>query len=135
MKILFVLSIAFVSTFSIAADTVTVVCFGRIQGISETVRLKLHAKKMEIVQWDDTKWGVSAGSYLGVYSQPIEEYGFEWTKSFRARNGYSILELGTTADSHTIGVNLQEKKGFYTYKDQGSGAGHLGPIVLNCRSL
>lgn len=120
------------SLFALSAQAVTVTCTGTIQGKKQGVTLNLNSKG-KIVQWDENRWAKSQGSYLGVFGKNIEDYGFEWDKSFVARNGYSILELGTTADSHTVGVNLSQGLGFYTYKDLGSGAGDLGPVTLNCK--
>ena len=81
--------------------------------------------------------GVSSkGAYwLDVFANDVEDYGFEWQRSFVAANGYSILELGTSADAFKLGVNLQTNKGFFSYKDHGSGAGNFGPYVTVCRRI
>ena len=101
-------------------------------GNTEWVQLTLDAND-KIVQQTKKKWATSSGGkWLDVFSQDVENYGFEWQKSFKAPNGYNILELGTTADSFQIGVNMGAGKGFFTYHDLGSGAGNKGPLTLAC---
>ena len=128
------LGFAFCANVAMADSTVK--CSLKTDDKTEWVQLKLNAKS-EIVQWDTKKWGkVSKNAYwLSVFAEDIEEYGFEWQKSFKARNGYSILELGTTADAFLVGVNQAAGKGFFTYKDYGSGAGNTGPLDLSCEAL
>lgn len=127
-------ALVFIASQPVFASGSTVTCTLDNAGKKESIQLKLDANG-KIVQWDNTKWAVTSkgAETLAVFSENIEEYGFEWSKSFRAPNGYSILELGTTADASRVGVNLKTKTGFYTYLDQGSGSGNEGPLKMVCR--
>lgn len=103
---------------------------------TEWIELKLDSKG-KIIQWDDSKWAKTSSNayWFQPFGENIEEYGFEWDKSFLTPNGYSILELGTTADAFKVGINIDEAKGFFTYSDHGSGTGDVGPLETVCKKM
>jgi hypothetical protein len=102
----------FVANIGVASNLVE--CILTDDGKSESIQLKM-GRNNKIVQWDELKWAQASEEayWLSVFSEDIEEYGIEWSKSFVARNGYSILEIGTTGDAFIIGVNLKLEKGFF----------------------
>lgn len=106
---------------------------GEEKEVTEWIKLRINASG-EIEPWNKKKWAdVNKGAYwLNVFSEDSDTYGFEWEKTFKAGNGYSILELGTTADVFKFGVNAAKGKGFFEYIDIGSGNGNKGPIDAKC---
>jgi hypothetical protein len=132
MRFAILIVCALLSPFGAQAAMPTIAkCTVQHDGRLHAIHLKLD-RAGKIVRWDRSRWAkVSRDSVFAAFAEDVDEYGFEWEKSFMARNGYSILELGTTADSFTVGVNLAVGKGFFRYKDLGSGAGDSS-LVLIC---
>jgi len=129
-----VYAVFLLSSVSFAGGNKTITCSLETKEKAESVTLRVNSAG-KIVQWDKRRWGKPSkdANWLNVFGENIEEYGFEWEKSFVAPNGYSILELGTTADSFKVGVKLSAGKGFFTYEDHGSGVGDYGPVELSCK--
>lgn len=135
MKKYLLISLALLVSTLLPAETFSKVkCSANNDGKVEWVQLKVGNRGM--LQWEENRWAKASkkAEYLGAFAENTEEYGFEWEKTFKAGNGYSILELGTTADSFTIGVNLRDGKGFFRYKDLGSGAGDQN-WILSCEAM
>jgi hypothetical protein len=99
----------------------------KVNGVTHTARVKVDARG-KIVPWTEKKWaqitpgkGKSEFFWLG---QNRETSGIEWERAGKAKNGYSLVTVGTTADSVTLGVSLKDGKGFFNYRDLGSGNGN-----------
>ena len=75
---------------------------------------------------------VNQGQALASFALNLTDEPYEWSKSFIASNGFSILEIGTMADSEQLGVNVATGKGFYKYSDLGSGSGNSS-LSLKCK--
>jgi hypothetical protein len=103
-----------------------------IQGVTHTAKVKLDARG-RIVPWSATKWAsITPGQGKSIFfwlGEHREESGIEWQRGGKARNGYGLVTVGTTADSVTLGVSLKEKKGFFNYRDLGSGNGHSTHVL------
>ena len=104
-----------------------VVASVQVDGVTHTAKLKLDAKG-RIVPWSATKWaslprskGDSPFYWLGEHR---EESGIEYEHAGKAKNGFGIVTVGTTADAVTVGVRLKDGKGFLKYADHGSGNGN-----------
>jgi hypothetical protein len=100
---------------------------------THAITLKIEDGK--IIPWDSKRWAKITPKKDSIFfwlGQDREESALEWEKSYRAKNGYSIVEVGTTADAVKVGVNLDEKKGFFKYEDLGSGNGNL-ELTLKCK--
>jgi hypothetical protein len=99
----------------------------KVDGVKHTAKVKLDARG-KIVPWSDTKWAaVTPGKGKSLFfwlGQNRETSGIEWERSGKAKNGYSLVTVGTTADSVTMGVSLKAMKGFFKYQDLGSGNGN-----------
>lgn len=115
------------------AATTTVKCSGKYENKTETIEVKLDSRG-KWVKWDSARWAKTSKNSLFSYfgSKDMEGEGVEWNKVFLARNGFAIMNLGTTADSFTIGISLKAMKGFFKYDDIGSGAGNFG-FPLDCK--
>jgi hypothetical protein len=118
-------SLVLVSASSWAKPTVAVARV-KLDGVTHTAKLKLDGGK--IVPWSGKKWAlVTPGKGKSVFfwlGQDRETSGIEWERSGKAKNGYSLVTVGTTADSVTLGVSLKDNKGFFKYQDLGSGNGN-----------
>ncbi len=99
---------------------------------------KLKAKltsKGKLVRWDNKRFvEADSKSIFHLFATDQEETGVEYSKEFQAKNGYSIVVLGTTADEHTLGISLEKLDGFFQYKDLGSGSGN-SKEKLSCKKL
>src|SRR5688500_9399299 len=99
----------------------------KIDGVTHTAKVKLD-RRGAIVPWSATKWAlITPGKGRSLFywlGENREEGGLEWQRSGKARNGYGIVTVGTTADSVTMGVSLKDGKGFFSYRDLGSGNGN-----------
>lgn len=107
-----------------APEDMTVRCEGKYQGAKEALSVKIGSNG-KIKEWKKNRMAlVEKGAvYAAAFSEDIEEYGYEWIKSFRASNGAAILELGTTADSFKLVISSDRKTATLQYADFGSGAG------------
>jgi hypothetical protein len=114
------------------AAPITVTCQGIYKGKTGIISLKLDDKN-KIIQWSRNKLAnTPAGSIFENFSYNLADEPYDYMNSFMGRNGYSIIEIGSTADAEQIGVHLGLKKGFYSYRDHGSGNGNFN-IVLVCK--
>ena len=99
----------------------------KVDGVTHTAKVKLDARG-KIVPWSDRKWAsITPGKGKSIFfwlGQNRETSGIEWERSGKAKNGYSLVTVGTTADSVTMGVSLKDMKGFFKYQDLGSGNGN-----------
>lgn len=99
----------------------------KLDGVTHTAKVRLDARG-KIVPWSATKWAaVTPGKGNSLFywlGQNRETSGIEWERSGKAKNGYSLVTVGTTADSVTMGISLAAKKGFFKYQDLGSGNGN-----------
>ena len=116
---------------ALAAPSKVVECKVKIDKRGETLRLKLDAKdrltffsKTKIVDADKD-------SYFGFLAD-LENFGLEGSGTTVARNGYRILSVQNTAESIDIGVSDDYSRGFYYYRDGGSGLGNLR-LELTCK--
>jgi len=140
-RLLLSIGVVFCLTTAANAATIHVQCELKNPDTEKTEWIRLKLENDKIVRWDKTHWAqVSTGAYwLAAFAEELpsdEDEGdspFEWEKSFKVRTGYSILELGTTADAFKVGVNFEKSRGFFTYRDLGSGAGSLGPLAMTCK--
>ncbi|MBS1984770.1 MAG: hypothetical protein JST16_11415 [Bdellovibrionales bacterium] len=113
------------------ANPVTLVCSARIQNQKQSISVRLDAEG-KIVYWKKNQIAqAEKTSIFGRLAGDVEEEGYEYIHSFQAPNGYSILQAGTTADEISIGIHSDHKKGFYAYKDLGSGNGN-SKVPLTC---
>ncbi len=103
--------------------TTVVKCSVTINGSNEWIKLRLNSRG-KIITWSERKLAWAKPDSIFAMLNESEEAGFEWVNFIMARNGFSIIEAGTTADSFTVGVSRDRTKGFFRYRDLGSGAGH-----------
>jgi hypothetical protein len=99
----------------------------KVDGVTHTAKVKLDPRG-KIVPWSDKKWAsITPGKGKSLFfwlGENRETSGIEWERSGKAKNGYSLVTVGTTADSVTMGVSLRDMKGFFKYQDLGSGNGN-----------
>jgi hypothetical protein len=106
-----------------APEDVVVRCEGKYQGVKEVLTVKIGSNG-KIKEWKKNQMALveNGAIYAAAFSEDIEEYGYEWIKSFRATNGAAILELGTTADSFKLAISSDRKTANLQCSDFGSGA-------------
>jgi hypothetical protein len=104
-------------------DTTVVKCSVTIDGSDEWIKLRINSRG-KIVTWSERKLASAKPNSIFAILNESEEDSFEWVNFIVARNGFSILEAGTTADSFMVGVSRDRTKGFFRYRDLGSGNGH-----------
>lgn len=136
MKKIFAFAMLFISTTSVYAEDVKVVrCFNPskpkhfVQLVLNSKNKIVPATKNKFVLSDESK--SSDFSYL---SMDLEAAGFEAIRTVMGRNGYSIITFITTADAVKIGVDATLTRGFYEYKDIGSGNGDKN-YSLTCQRI
>ncbi|OFZ28316.1 MAG: hypothetical protein A2622_04230 [Bdellovibrionales bacterium RIFCSPHIGHO2_01_FULL_40_29] len=120
-----ILGLSLISSISSARlNTVEVDCWTQIQNEMHVVSLRLNTQG-KIVYWAKNQIAkADSKSIFGPLAENVEEWGFEYIRSFIAPNGYSIIKAGTTADEISVGVSKNLTNGFYNYVDLGSGNGH-----------
>lgn len=69
-----------------------------------------------------------------VFSFNYKNYPFESIKTFKAPNGFSVVQMVTTADAVLFGISADRTVGFYQYQDLGSGNGN-SKLTLKCSPL
>lgn len=131
MKTLLVLTSLFSFAAFAAPATKIVECKVHIDKRGETLRLKIDAN--DKLTFFSSKKIVDAAkdSHFGFLAD-LENFGLEGSSSIVARNGYRILSVINTAESVDIGVSEDYTRGFYYYRDGGSGLGNL-KLDLNCK--
>jgi len=127
------IALALMTSFSaFAAATPRIVeCKVKIDKRGETLRLKVDEK--DKLTFFSSKKIVDApkGSYFEFLAD-LENFGLEGSGSFVARNGYRVLTVINTAEEISIGLSEDFTRGFYNYRDIGSGQGNL-QLELNCK--
>lgn len=114
-----------------AETTYVAECTVKVSGKSETLRLRLD-RSGNVINWDKSHLGqVVSGRMFQFFGEDFEVSSAESIKMYKGTNGYSIVELITTADAIKVGFNLITKGGFYDYRDLGSGNGN-SRLPLNC---
>lgn len=114
-----------------AAPAKVVECKVKIDKRGETLRLKLDAKD-RLTFWSKTKIvDADKDSYFGFLTD-LENFGLEGSGSIVAGNGFRILSVINTAEEISIGVSNDYTRGFYNYRDGGSGQGNL-KLDLTCK--
>ncbi len=113
--------------------TTVVKCSVTIDGSTEWIKLRLNSRG-KIVTWSERKLASAKTNSIFAMLNESEDAGFEWVNFIMARNGFSIIEAGTTADSFMVGVSRDRTKGFFRYRDLGSGNGHSSH-ELTCATL
>ncbi len=130
-NILLTLSLSLVSLSSFAQNTIEVNCWTQIQNKKQVISLRLD-NQGKLVYWAKNQIAkTDKKSIFGILAENVNKFGFEFINSIQAPNGYSIIQAGTTADAISIGVSKDLTKGFYSYRDHGSGNGNQN-IVLAC---
>ena len=131
MKKLFLLTL-FVSSMAMADSTIVVRCWAP-KYEKQNVHLKIQNGK--ITNWDQNHVArPDAKSIFGMLSEPIKDGAIESVRIGRGKNGFVFVTVVTTADSVTVGVSPDLKRGFYNYKDLGSGNGNDN-IELVCQQV
>lgn len=109
----------------------TAVASVQIDGVTHSAEVKLDAKGRILP--NGVKWasitpgkGKSIFYWLGEHRQ---NSGIEFEKTAIAKNGYSLVTVGTTADAVTMGISLKDGKGFFKYQDLGSGNGNSQHVL------
>ena len=130
MKRILILSTLLLSSYAFGSSTI-VKCEGLDGSQVQKVSIRMSGKR--IVPFSTKKLiKVDQGQALSNFELNLADEPYEWSKSFIARNGFSILEIGSSADSEQVGVNVATGKGFYKYSDLGSGSGNSS-ISLKCK--
>lgn len=119
-------------SFNALADEVTIVkCSVKVKNKEETMKIKVD-KKGVLGFWSDDKIvQASKKSYFSNLSN-LESFGLEGSHTYFTANGYSALSVNNTAEAIDIGVHKDFSKGFYNYRDGGSGIGNLR-MALKCK--
>jgi|GEM_PF-5464039 len=117
-----------------AGEPQVVSCKADVDGKTQQLKLKLDAEG-KIVKWDDKNWAQAKRNGIFFWLAENEEEdmsSIEYDSSIIAANGYSIVKVGTTADEVSVGISADRKKGFFKYRDAGSGNGN-SEYPLVCR--
>ncbi len=78
-----------------------------------------------LTQWDATHVArPDANSIFLLLAEDTEEGVLESVRFGKAKNGYAMVTVVTTADALTLGVSPSLENGFYNYQDLGSGNGN-----------
>lgn len=131
MKTIFLIfGLTFLFTISFAKEpTIEVECRTEVKTQVQTISLRLNEKRV-IIQWDKNHMAkADENSIFTLLTESPDS--FEYVNSFKVRNGYSILQVGTTADELIIGISKSLNNGIFKYKDQGSGNGD-SDYFLDC---
>ncbi|MGE0634490.1 MAG: hypothetical protein AB7O96_18890 [Pseudobdellovibrionaceae bacterium] len=125
-------SLLFIALFSASSFASTlVVCSATVKGKEQTAIFKIEKNGKFGYMGKNIYAKAKEDSIFYWLTQDTEESGAEWEKNFRAPNGYSVVEVGTTADSVTVGISKDFTKGFYKYRDLGSGNGN-SELTMEC---
>lgn len=129
------MSIILLGSLSNAEEVASIVeCSATVKNKKESVSLKLN-RQGKIIFWAEGQIAsAQKKSIFGPLAENIDEWGFEYTHSFKAPNGFAIVQAGTTADEISVGISKDLKSGFYRYKDLGSGNGN-SQIPLTCKKV
>ncbi len=112
------------------AATFTVKCTSTYNNKKETIQIRL-SDKGKIVPWDSKVLCKAPKDSLFSNFSGREDDGIEYSNTFVARNGFALVNVGTTADDMTIGVHPKTLQAFYNYRDTGSGAGNF-KLTMTC---
>lgn len=119
------------SSLSLADISYVAECTVKVDRKDETLRLRLD-RTGNIINWDKSHLGqVVSGRMFQFFGEDFEETVVEKAMMYKATNGFSIIELITTADNIKVGINPTTKQGFYNYRDYGSGSGN-SRLNLTC---
>lgn len=131
-SVLMAFATAFLPCAAFAQPTIVVECGVRIASKVHTALIRLNSRG-EVVPYSKSKLlGAPLKSIFGFMGDNPNESAMEYVNTFRAPNGYSVVQGGTTADEITVGVSPDLSKGFYSYRDIGSGNGNMR-YYLACR--
>lgn len=112
-----------------AASFYVAQCTATVDRKVESLKLRLD-QSGNIIDWDKKHLAqVVAGKMFQIFGENFDESPVENIKKYKSTNGFSIVELVTTADNIKIGIHLTTKSGFYEYRDFGSGNGNSKQIL------
>jgi hypothetical protein len=137
MKTTVILTLLSLSFAALASEKI-VEC--RVAGPVAEAKLQVKFQGGKLVTWSDNELiAPSSHQAFSNLLSPIETDdgpSYEWTRIFKTVNGFQIIEAGTTADAVKLGIKINpaksgnKGKGFYEYKDLGSGNGNsLDPLT------
>jgi hypothetical protein len=97
----------------------------------------IHVRLSEghIVPWDSHHWAEAPEeSLMAVFAGPSDFGTVPLLESVRTSQGFAVLKFHTPDITHTLGVNLAEGRGFYTYRPVGLSTGSFRR-ALACEPL
>lgn len=84
----------------------------------------IRMKNGEIIPWNAKGMVKAKGEDSLFFLLTLnEDGGLEYSKTARAKNGFALVTVGTTADEVTLGISPDLSQGFFKYRDTGSGNG------------
>ncbi len=114
-----------------SAETVSVECSAEVDNKVQKAIFKLNDGKIVLIDGKRYAKGDIKDSLFFWFVQDVNKSGLETHNTFMGKNGYAMVSINTTADNISIGINLKEQKGFYNYRDTGSGNGN-SRVELAC---
>ena len=131
MKKLLVIMLALGSVSLFAEEASVVKCWAKIDRKLESMKIKVNDRG-ELMFWSKSKIvDASRNSYFSALAD-LKNFGLEGSNNFFTPNGYSVMNVMNTAESIFIGVDKTLTKGFYSYRDAGSGLGN-SRFALTCK--
>lgn len=116
---------------AIATPSVEVKCSTVVKGKQESFKIRVN-QAGEPIFWSKSKIiEASKSSYFALLAD-LENFGLEGKKSFSTSNGFKVLRVTNTAEQIELGLNKSLSKGYYAYRDGGSGLGNSS-LELSCR--
>jgi hypothetical protein len=123
------------------SGTIEIQCSGKFDGKIESFKARIrfdklgdNLKEARMVFWSKNKMiQADAKSFFASLSD-MENFGLEGTGSFIAKNNFKVLSVINTAEEITIGVSPDLTRGFYNYRDGGSGLGNQRTPLI-CKRL
>jgi hypothetical protein len=131
---LFTLILCFLISAQAAESLEVVECSTRIGGKKHAVELTIGTDG-KIQMWTEERIAkANKSSIFSLLSENFDESGIEYLHFIMGRNGFAMVRAGTTADEITVGVSRDRSRGFYQYRDLGSGNGN-SQLELSCKVI
>jgi hypothetical protein len=122
----------------IGASASVVTCTGQADGRTQSISIKIGSDG-HLANWNESKIAQTpARGAFGLLAENPEdgEGPFEYYHSDVTSYGMKVITAGTTADEAKIAISKDLKRGYFAYRDLGSGNGnHYIPLTCSVANI